>query len=196
MTDERFSVLIVCHANLCRSPLAERLARRTFLDRMGALAADFDVVSAGTHAWTGRPMHPLAAEVLREREADDAQFASQRLTADLVARADLILTAARRQRSECVRLVPAAVRRAFTIPQFGRLCAAMPEFALASIWPPTARLHALIKELQLLRSRVPVAVGDADDLRDPVQLPIEAFRQCATEIQETLDAMTELIAPI
>jgi arsenate reductase len=57
-------ILFVCTGNTCRSPMAERLGRRLF----------------PSHAWesagvmpTGG-MHPLTAQVLRERRADSANF--------------------------------------------------------------------------------------------------------------------------
>jgi protein-tyrosine phosphatase len=196
MTDERFAVLLVCHANICRSPMAERLTRRTIDDRLGPAAAAFDVYSAGTHAWTNRPMHPLSAEVLREVGADDVGFRSQRLTPGLVKRADLVLTATRDQRAACVDFDPGAVRRTFTIPQFGRYAAAMPAFSLTGIWPPQRRLRVMIEELSVIRGELPVASVQDDELPDPVQSPIEVFRRCATDIQWMVDVMTDLIAPI
>ncbi|MER5705631.1 low molecular weight phosphatase family protein, partial [Micromonospora sp. NPDC002296] len=50
-------ILFVCHANMCRSPMAEYLA--------GWLLAKLpvEVASAGTAAVDGRPMHPYAAQV-------------------------------------------------------------------------------------------------------------------------------------
>ena len=123
MTDQQFEILIVCHANICRSPMAERLARKSVAQRMGEYAAGFRVVSAGTHAWSNAAIHPFAAEVLSEHGADPTGFLSRRLTEALVRRAGLILTATRRQRSDCVALDPSAVRRTFTLLQLGRYAA-------------------------------------------------------------------------
>ncbi len=77
--DAVFRLLFVCHANECRSPMAERLARRMFADRFGAAAAELHVISAGTHARPGRPMRPEAANVLTYFGADSAGFASRPL---------------------------------------------------------------------------------------------------------------------
>src|SRR5689334_20606506 len=124
-------VLVVCHANLCRSPIIERLARQALAKRLGdPVGGDqpsaWEVTSAGTHAVPGRDMHPYADEALRECGADVTDFATRRLTADLVTRADLILTAARPQRAACVTLVPSAVPRTFTLREFAHLAAAFP----------------------------------------------------------------------
>lgn len=196
MAIERFGVLVVCHANLCRSPLAEWLARTAIAEALGEAAAAFELVSAGTHAWTNHPMHPFAAEVLRERGIEETGFLSQRLTAGLVKQADLVLTATRRQRSECVAFDTSAVHRTFTIPQFGRYAAAMPPYGLASVGSPQRRLRAMVEQVPVIRGVLPVASADEDDLPDPVQSPIEAFRRCAAEIQSVVDVMIGLIGPI
>lgn len=196
MASERFGILVVCHANLCRSPMAERLARTAIAEHLGDDAAGFAVISAGTHAWTNQSMHPLAAEVLREQGVEEIGFLSQRLTEGLVKRADLVLTATRQQRAACVELDTSAVHRTFTIPQFGRYAAAMPPYGLLSVWPPQRRLRALIEQVPVVRGTVPVASAAADDVPDPVESPIAAFRRCAAEIQSVVDVMIDLIAPI
>src|SRR5262245_33025861 len=99
---ESFRWLYVCHANECRSPMAERLTRRMFADRFGAAAAELHVVSAGTHARTGRPMRPEAAKVLTYFAADPTGFASRPLGPGFIEGADLVLTATRAQRGICV----------------------------------------------------------------------------------------------
>jgi protein-tyrosine phosphatase len=196
MLDQQFELLIVCHANICRSPMAERLAHKCLTERMGEHATGFRVVSAGTHAWSNAAMHPLAAEVLREHGADPTGFLSRRVTEALVRRAGLVLTATRRQRSDCVALDPSAVRRTFTLRQFGRYAAALRPADLTAIWPPQARLQKMIEAVSVIRAQLPVPPADEDDLPDPVQSPIEVFRRSAAEIGSVLDLMTRLIAPV
>src|SRR4051812_4621815 len=87
-----FRLLLVCHANECRSPMAERLAVRMFTDRFGAAASELHVISAGTHARSGRPMRPEAAKVLTYFGADPTGFASRRLGPGFIEGADLVLT--------------------------------------------------------------------------------------------------------
>ncbi len=169
MPGDRFHILFVCHANICRSPMAERLARK-------ALGPAVEVSSAGTHAWDGAEMHPYTAQVLAERGADSAGFASRPLTARLVADADLVLTASRAQRAACATLLPAAARRTFTLRQFGRLA--------ASLDPAPGDMAKLVERV---RAVIAQPVGpDEDDLADPVAGPVEGFRVCADEIQQVL----------
>jgi protein-tyrosine phosphatase len=188
--DDRFALLFVCHANLCRSPMAERLARHRFGTVLGGAAGRVVVESAGVRAEGGAPMHPGAAQVLRERGACPDGFASRPLTPQIVAAADLVLTATRQQRAACVTLVPEAVRHTYTLRQFGRIAAGLDrEHPQWTDGPPPARLRGLVRLAMHGRGRTqPVEPGD-DDLADPVREPIAAFRRCADDIDAVLDTV-------
>jgi protein-tyrosine phosphatase len=174
-------LLFVCHANICRSPMAERLARLALIPNLTSSTAtrwtetpwtaatpaattparttsdadtdtDTDTItiaSAGTHARAGERMHPGAQRILRELGADTAGFSSRPLSADLVAQASLVLTATRDQRAFCVRLAPVALRRTFTIRQFGRLAAAVQE---ATIEAAAATTETAITQTAIART--------------------------------------------
>jgi protein-tyrosine phosphatase len=205
MPDDRFAILAVCHANLCRSPLVHHLLRRALRERLGPRAEAFEVSSMGTHARPGLPMHPHAAAVLREQSGDLAgsgeacephigQFRSRIIAADVIARADLILTADRPQRTICVSTVPAAITRTFTVRQFGRLAAAVDPVGLPDA-APVQRARALVTEAHLARATFQPVAADEDDLPDPVGLPIQAFRDCVRRVsEETVDVMVGLLA--
>ncbi|HKT02033.1 MAG TPA: low molecular weight phosphatase family protein [Rugosimonospora sp.] len=170
MPGDRFAILFVCHANICRSPMAERLARRT----LGA-----DVSSAGTHAWHGAEMHEYTRQILAERGAGTTPHASRPLVPELLAAADLVLTMSRNQRAAAVTLLPAAARRTFTLRQFGRLAAAT--------GPGGGDLRGLLDRVRGVREQ-PVG-PEHDELVDPVSGPVEGFRACADEIQRVLDVI-------
>lgn len=84
------SVLFVCTANICRSPLAEgyfrlQLAKRERLDH-------FEVSSAGTHDYhVGKPPFPLAVEVAKKRGIDMTHHVARRILPDDLDHFDLIL---------------------------------------------------------------------------------------------------------
>jgi len=83
------SVLFVCTANRCRSPMAAALfkallARNGMLDRI-------QVESAGTWAEEGLPATSLARQVLAERGLDLSDHRSRCLTGELLHPFDLIL---------------------------------------------------------------------------------------------------------
>jgi protein-tyrosine phosphatase len=189
MTDEVFSVLFVCHANVCRSPMAERLARLLVVQRFGEGAATVAFSSAGTHAYRGDPMSRHAARVLRDYGADDTGFSSRRVDRDLLADADLVLTTTREQRAYCAGVAPAAVRRTFTLRQLARLIGAMPPDGLPTTSSVGPRLRALVAQTASVRARFQFVRAPEDDLGDPVNQPVDAFRACARDIWAALDVI-------
>jgi protein-tyrosine phosphatase len=185
-------LLFVCHANVCRSPMAERLTRLAAEKRPALRAAGLRVASAGTHARAGSPMHPPAAAVLGRLGADGSAFRSRILTAALVSQATVALTATRDQRAAIAALVPSAVRRVFTLRQFARLASTLEAGCLAGI-PAVSRLSALVDEVPRARGRTqPVAAAD-DDLADPVNGTLGDVWSCAREIQRSLDRVLAVI---
>lgn len=85
-------VLMVCTGNLCRSPLAEAILRAEF-ERRGIKG--FDVSSAGTGAWEGKPPSDGALLVALEHGLDISGHRSRHLSRELVDGADIILTMSR-----------------------------------------------------------------------------------------------------
>ncbi len=81
-------VLFVCTGNICRSPMAEAMARR-LLDEWGR--SDIEVASAGTAAAVGSPASEGAYLVGMEKGLDLSQHAASQITPEIVAGADLVL---------------------------------------------------------------------------------------------------------
>ncbi|SBT39996.1 arsenate reductase/protein-tyrosine-phosphatase family protein [Micromonospora auratinigra] len=180
MVDE---VLFVCHANMCRSPMAEYLARRLFADHPVAVA------SAGTDAVDGAAMHPYAVEIAAGTGADPAAFRTRRLRPEHLTDAALVLTATRRQRSVCTALAPAALHRTFTLRQFARLAAAAEAPAPRGGSP----LRAAVQAAALARGRLQPTAAGADDLHDPIGGSPADFRRCAEEIERSIRPVLALI---
>jgi len=172
--------------------MAERLARHAFDEAFGSAAAGVIVSSAGTHAYAGSPMHSGSAAVLAEGGINTAGFSSRAVNSSILMGADLVLAAGRDQRAACVTLAPATVRRTFTLRQFTRLAAA----ASVSGGSTTVagRLHELVDGVSGVRNLVPVVAAKMDDLPDPVNRPVEAFRDCAEEIWRSLRTIVGVIA--
>lgn len=87
---EVFRVLFVCSGNTCRSPLVEALARRELGER--GLSARIEVGSAGTGAAQGALASEGSTAAAASVGLDLSDHRSRQLTAELVERADLILT--------------------------------------------------------------------------------------------------------
>ena len=90
------SILIVCSANQCRSPIAAALLQRQ-LDTL-SLNENWRVESAGTWAMDGKPADPTMQVVAIEWGIDLSKHRSRSVTAELLADFDLILTVERGQK--------------------------------------------------------------------------------------------------
>ncbi|MEV0157275.1 low molecular weight phosphatase family protein [Micromonospora sp. NPDC050686] len=176
-------VLFVCHANLCRSPMAEYLAAR-LMEKLPV-----EVSSVGTAALEGRPMHPFAANVAAETGSDPNTFRSRRLSPRHLAEAGLVLTASRRHRSICVSLAPRALHRTFTVFQFARLA----EEADRPVDVAAGLLPAVVRAAARVRGRLQPAAPEDDDIIDPVRGTPEDFRRCARQIERALLPVVALI---
>jgi protein-tyrosine phosphatase len=85
------NILLVCTGNTCRSPLAEALLVRA----LGADAGAHRVSSAGTSPWEGAPASEGSYLVALEAGLDLSGHRARKLTREMVADADLILTMSR-----------------------------------------------------------------------------------------------------
>lgn len=116
MTDEK--ILVVCAANVCRSPLAELALRRG----LGA-GSPLSVSSAGVRVNQDDPICTVVAS-LHDDEEWQAQAQAHRarpVTVDLIEQASIVLTASRDIRGELVRLAPRSRDWMFTIKEAAHL---------------------------------------------------------------------------
>ncbi|HEX3611601.1 MAG TPA: hypothetical protein VHU88_07945 [Sporichthyaceae bacterium] len=177
--------------NVCRSPMAERLAELELAAALGAEVDAFRIGSAGTWGHDGAPMEQHARAVLNERGARAGGFVAQELLAEQIAAADLVLTASSEQ-SQQVRLMdPAARDRVFTLCEFASLAQDAPPDVL--VHNPAARARALVCTLAELRTRLGSAVRSTD-IADPYGAPLHVFRLCADEIAACLGALVGHLA--
>lgn len=106
-------VLIVCHANVCRSPAAEQLFRAR-LSEYGANGAS-DVHSAGLRACEGADMDPVMQRLLAERGVAVREHRARRITRALVRAADLVLVTERSQVGAVERIEPTARGKVYAL---------------------------------------------------------------------------------
>ena len=101
------SVLIVCHANVCRSPAAEMLFRAY----AGKLAGKqprrpIEFRSAGLFAEDGRHIDPTMYRLLAERDVDPSGHSARRLDESMARAAELILVPERKQIAAIEKMAP------------------------------------------------------------------------------------------
>ncbi|HWE40617.1 MAG TPA: Sua5/YciO/YrdC/YwlC family protein [Isosphaeraceae bacterium] len=109
-------LLFVCTGNTCRSPMAAAICKRRLADRLGCAPDDlerrgFVVLSAGLAAAHGHPAAREAVDVVEVLGGSLRDHASQPLTPELVAAADLIVVMTRDHRHALLSQVPDAADR-------------------------------------------------------------------------------------
>ncbi|SDT40299.1 protein-tyrosine phosphatase [Friedmanniella luteola] len=82
-------VVFVCWGNICRSPIAERVARRQ-ADEAGLTGVEFTSAATSTEE-LGSPMDPRAAAVLRDRGYDADGHVAHQVDAAEITGADLVI---------------------------------------------------------------------------------------------------------
>ncbi len=165
------SVLFVCTANIARSAYAARRARG-YLPPGGDLRID----SAGTYGLAGQPMSQEMSAVLTARGGDPGGHLAQRVSAELVAGADLVLTMEAAHRAFLLDEFPAAAAKVFTLRQFA---------AAVDAVPPEVPGRDLVAAA--FRTRPPAGV----DVADPYRRGAAANAATADEI----DGLLAVIVP-
>jgi protein-tyrosine phosphatase len=180
MSQKPFSILAVCTGNVCRSPAVERL----LANRLGPTVT---VSSAGTHALVGHPISDPMATLLLDSGIEPGPFEARRLAEPMLKEADLILSMTRAQRGLVVELLPAAVRRAFTLREFARLLSLVDQAALPA-GSPAERLRAAIPLAAAGRGRQRIS-PDADDVVDPFRLSKAVYAASFAQIRSAVEAI-------
>nr|WP_225951660.1 low molecular weight phosphatase family protein [Mycobacterium sp. OAS707] len=166
--------MFVCTGNICRSPIAERLA--------AAYAAQSQVPglstsSAGTRAVVAHPIHPEAALYVEKLGGDVSNFAARQLTSRIASAADLVLTMTASHRDNVLELAPHQLHRTFTLCEAARLaseCNARTVAELAAVRPQLAR-------------------HEVRDIPDPIGQSREVFAMVGLQIAELLPPILELV---
>ncbi len=121
-----FVILVVCTANICRSPLAEHVLRAALAAAPGP-QPNFAVSSAGVFGWVDAPMDAMAAAELRRLGGDPGEFRSHSFQGAEALEADLVLTATLEHRRAVLVEAPEALRRTFTLLEFAHLVSEVPQ---------------------------------------------------------------------
>jgi low molecular weight protein-tyrosine phosphatase len=166
-------VLFVCTGNICRSPIAERLAA-AYTAR--CQVPELRTSSAGTHAVIAHPIHRDAALVLEKLGGEVSNFAARHLTSRIASDADLVLTMTQAHRDAVLELAPRQLHRTFTLSEAARL-------ASESSARNVADLAAL---------RPHVATHELRDIPDPIGQSTEFFAMVGSQIADLLPPILEL----
>lgn len=184
MTDVAFAILCVCTGNVCRSPAAERLLAHT-------LGPTVSVSSAGTFAVVDQGFSPPMDRLVQAAGAEPGGFRDRMLSPAILQRADLVLGLTREHRAAAVDLVPAAVRRTFTLREYARLLRLIDPGLLPGA-TPGARARAAVPLAAAQRRRVGAA---DDDVADPYHRGLRAYATAFAEIEEAVHDIAGVLRP-
>lgn len=103
------SVLVVCEANICRSPMAEAL--------LAAGLPGIRVRSAGLNALVGNPADEMAVALMCERGIDISRHRATQISRALCVESDVILIMEREQRQRLQQLYPEICGRVYRLAE-------------------------------------------------------------------------------
>jgi protein-tyrosine phosphatase len=166
---KRFTILTVCTANICRSPLMEVL----FRERLDP--ERFEIASAGVRGWEDAPIDSMVVLELARLGHEATGHHSRALDVHHVEQADLVLTAAREHRAAVLAMSPRALRKTFTLLEFAALIDGV----------ESDSLEDLVADASRRRSTAPTDV----DVPDPYMREPEIHHQVADQIAAAVDVV-------
>jgi protein-tyrosine phosphatase len=185
------SLLFVCTANVCRSPVAEHLLRQRLVSRRDSDGEAWTAHSAGLERFrvgvddcTRRAVAPLGIDLSehRPRLLDAAIVVSEG--------ADLVLTMTRQQLRTVATLAPQAWRRTFTLKEVARRSSTTgPPRHGESVPAWVERLSEGRRPADLLRP------DPADDVADPYGLTQRHYDAMIAEVRDAVDALVAVVWP-
>jgi protein-tyrosine phosphatase len=179
------NVLVVCTANVCRSPMAEALLRQRLADQ----GSDATVRSAGMLAG-GVPPPPEVITAMAGYGLDVSAHRSHRVTPEDLESADLTLAMAREHLRHAVVTAPSVWTRAFTLRELVRrgtkISSLAPGEDLAG-W--LARAHEGRERSALLGE------SPDDDVADPAGCPKRAYTETAAILSHLIDQLVYICWP-
>ena len=155
------SILFVCSANMCRSPMAEALFSN-LLKQRGEMS-DWNVSSAGVWALEGNPASTGGLKALERRGIDLRYHRARQVTREMIVNNDLILVMEQDHKEA--------------------LCASFPHYA--------AKIYLLAEMVGLshdIRDPIGGMTADYEDTADELERLFEAgFRQIHSLIEDHKD---------
>lgn len=171
---KRFTILTICTANICRSPMMEILLRARLDPRR------FEIASAGVRGWDAAPIDSMVVLELARLGHSATDHRARVLEVHHLEQADLILTAAREHRAAVLAMSPRALRKTFTLREFAALVDGV----------ESESLEDLVSDASRSRSTAPSDV----DVVDPYRRDPDVHHQVADEIAAAVDIVANRLS--
>ncbi len=153
-------IVFVCSGNICRSPMAEALARAKLQER----DLDAAVISAGTMGIVGRKPSDAAVRALKEVGIELSGHLSQGVDVNLVGHADIIAVMEPKHVDYFERRAPDLVDRVVPLWEYA-------DEASGGIGDPVGRSIEAFRECrELLEAAVDTLLDELENDRDPQNL--------------------------
>lgn len=162
-------ILVVCRANVVRSPIAAAALSR-------AVGHECEIDSAGLAAIDGLPVPAEALQQLRRYVLDLSKHQSRSLVDADLKRSDLILGMTERHRDSLQAMLPSATPRTFTFAEFVRLLESVP--ALAEFDGDFGRF---VETAHRQRPKL-AAPPFPEDVADPLGASAARMRECIDHV--------------
>jgi protein-tyrosine phosphatase len=164
-------VLVVCTANVCRSPMAATMLETA----CRAQGTDVHVTSAGVTAVT-IGVDPVAVRLMAERGFDIAGHVPHQVTPAELVEADLVVAMTRSHVRTLVADHRSPLSRTFTLKELARRL--------------DDQLVMSLEELQVGRSRRDLLGRSADDdIADPYGGPADGYATCIADLERSVGAL-------
>jgi len=116
-----FVILVVCTANITRSPYVEALMRKVLVNSGLRFHRRVVVQSAGTKATANLgALHEMTVAAPLFDQVDLGDHRSRKISEDIIHSASLILTMERSHVHQVLKLVPEAAEKTYRITDYGR----------------------------------------------------------------------------
>jgi protein-tyrosine phosphatase len=169
------NLLVVCTANIARSPLAEAMLAWQLGPHGVRLA------SAGIRAQPGYPAAEESRWLASSRGLDLDYHRSRPVDDRLLAGAHLVLTMSRRQRDLCAPRWPGGAARTFTLAELLRLLETVDD--QDGPMAPVERLAWMVGQAHRARPRARPG-GEGDDIADPIGLEWSHWETMGARLDE------------
>jgi protein-tyrosine phosphatase len=176
-------VLVLCRANVARSPLAEVMLAAAGLP-------DVRFSSAGVRARAGHAAADESQRLAAERGLDLGGHRSVPASPELVARADLVLAMSESIRDIATPLAPRAVTKTFTFREFVRLTEGLDPTASGAA--PGAERLAWLRDHGHRARPVARRADGPEDVTDPMGRPWDRW----VALGDTLDGLVGRIVTL
>jgi protein-tyrosine phosphatase len=179
----RAGILVLCTANVCRSPMAAALLAR----RLGGLGVP---VSSAGMLGGGSPALPEVVSAMAAHGLDVSAHRSRAVQPADLAGAGLVLGMARENIRHAVVMAPQAWPRAFTLKELIRRAGG------TGPRPPGEPLTSWLSRVHAGRDRMSL-LGDAgeDDVADPAGGPPDGYPCTAAALDRLVQRLAELCWP-